>query len=120
MANESNAAQQNISQSVRIYQMAGTGIGTNPGNARSLFSFTLKKMSNYGTVIAAKATSANLAHAIVEGGIDMSGLLAAADADYHASNAGQLLGVADTAIVAVEQAVTIDIALDKDSNAIAF
>ena len=89
-------------------------------SARSLFSFTLKKMSNYGTVIAAKATSANLAHAIVEGGIDMSGLLAAADADYHASNAGQLLGVADTAIVAVEQAVTIDIALDKDSNAIAF
>lgn len=120
MANESNAAQQNISQSVRIYQMAGTGIGTNPGNPRSLFSFTLKKMSNYGTVIAAKATSANLAHAIVEGGIDMSGLLAAADADYHASNDGQLLGVADTAIVAVNQAVTLDIALDKDSNAIAF
>tara|TARA_B100000427_G_scaffold150570_1_gene125344 strand:+ start:232 stop:588 length:357 start_codon:yes stop_codon:yes gene_type:complete len=118
MANEINAAQQNISQNVRIYQMAGTGIGTNSGLARSLFSFTLKKMSNYGTILAAKATSANLAHAIVEGGVDIAALVTADDPDF--GNAGVITGVADTAIVAVNQAVTVDLALDKDSNAISF
>tara|TARA_S200000501_G_scaffold293885_1_gene279553 strand:+ start:1671 stop:2036 length:366 start_codon:yes stop_codon:yes gene_type:complete len=120
MANRSNTyPYSNVSGPIRLYSLAATNIGADAHLSKSLMTYGVNHLAKYGTILAAAATSNNLVHVLVEGGIDvLPAAVATADPDMDAT--AKIAAVSDTDIVDKNAQITIAIATDANGAAISF